>query len=125
MTYLINACRRIDAAVLSSVRGTQAVVVEALDRLVGGRGAHRPGGQRSPLGRLFNFQLEVMDLWVGDTASQAQESFDRAVRLLVLQREFLQRILEAADTRDATRITADSQPVAAVVHLERSSRRRR
>jgi flagellar motor switch protein FliM len=125
MSWLIKARRGLDAAVLVTARGSQAAVIEVVDRLVGGQGARHDGARRSSLGRLFNFQLDVMDRLVGDAASVTDQSFDGTIRLFSLHREFLQRVFEAMDTRDATPVIADSELVAPVVHLDVSGARRR
>jgi hypothetical protein len=66
-----------------------------------------------------------MDLCLGDAASVAHESYDSSLRLLSLHREFLERVFEAIDTRDATLFLADRESLAPVVHLDSSASMRR
>ena len=124
MTTLSDARRRLDGLLFTTSRASQAAVVEVLDRLTGRRDPRDSSRSRNHFSRLLNTQLDAVEVCIGDLASLADQHYDTAIGLLRLHREFVQRVFEAVDTRDATLFLAGAKGLAPVVHLDATRSRR-
>jgi hypothetical protein len=110
-------------ATIALARQSQAVVVEAVDRLARARTSNEP----RLAGRLWTLQLRAGALLGEEPRQVLDDAYGLAEKLIGLHRQFAQRLLEAMDTRPDPVDAAAASPSASsnVVPLVRGARRSR
>jgi len=97
MRPVVDVVLGVNDATVRTTQRSQAVVIAMLDHL-----ATRPGSDAPrPLGRWWRMQLDATGLLVDEPLQLLDHVYDTGGRLLALHREFLHRMVEAMDTREA------------------------
>ena len=87
---------KMSEVLVAVARGSQALVIETLDRAAGVRGRRTP----PLLHRVGRLQLELVSLVLDDPARFVDDGYELLRRLTSLHREFAQRMFEVVDPRD-------------------------
>jgi hypothetical protein len=104
MNPIIAVRRGVDITLVGTARSTQALVIEGVARLVG----TQPGRPLAPTELLRRLHREIWTLLVDDPAKFVDDSYDLALRLLALHREFAQRLFDVLDPEaDASETPAE------------------
>jgi hypothetical protein len=94
MRWILDWHGRASSGTIATARTSQALVIEAADRLV------QLTSHQTTVKRLLTMQLDAMDTVLGDHAQLVEQSYDTLQRMVALHREFAGRLFEAIDKRD-------------------------
>jgi hypothetical protein len=98
MNWTASLRRSADDALLAVARGSQALVIESVDRAVG----VRQGRPTTPLQLLTRLQFALWYTLVHDPAKLVDDRYELAQSLWGLHREFAQRLFDVTDPAKAT-----------------------